>query len=106
MVSLWILRILVIGERQAICAVRRVRLLTLTNITAKDHTGNIKNTWFDSPFIKNVLHRGDTYVFVGTVKVKNNMRVMDMPEYYKLSQYEDMRQEMRPIYPFTSGLSK
>ena len=102
----------VIGERQAICAVissyvdtRKVRGLTLTNITAKDHTGNIKITWFNSPFIKNVLHRGDTYVFVGTVKVKNNMRVMDMPEYYKLANYEDMRQEMQPIYPLTSGLS-
>ncbi len=102
----------VIGERQAICGVissyvdvRKVRSLSITNITVKDYTGNIKIKWFNSPFLRNVFHKGDTYVFVGTVKVKNNMRVMEMPEYYKTSVYEDMRQEMQPVYPLTSGLS-
>ncbi len=102
----------VIGERQAICGVissyvdvRKVRSLSITNITVKDYTGNIKITWFNSPYLRNVFHKGDTYVFVGTVKVKNNMRVMEMPEYYKTSAYEDIRQEMQPVYPLTSGLT-
>ncbi len=102
----------VVGERQAICGVitsyvdvRKIRNLTLTNITVKDYTGNIKITWFNSPFLRNVFHKGDTYIFVGTVQVKNNMRVMEMPEYYKSSVYETMRQEMQPVYPLTKGLS-
>lgn len=102
----------VVGERQAVCAVvssyvdvRKVRSLSLTNMTVKDSTGNMKITWFNSPFLRSVFHKGDAYIFVGTVKVKNNMRVMEMPEYYKMSVYEGMRQEMQPVYPLTHGLS-
>lgn len=101
-----------VGERHAVCGVissyvdvRKVRSLTLTNFTIKDSTGNIKVTFFNSPFLRNVFHKGDTYVFVGTIKVKNNMRVMEMPEYYKMSVYEGMRQEMQPVYALTAGLS-
>lgn len=100
------------GERCAVCAiissyvdVRQVRSLKLTTMTVKDSTGSLKLTWFNSPFLKNVFHKGETYVFVGTVKIKNNMRVMEMPEYYKPSVYESMRQEMQPVYPLTKGLS-
>lgn len=102
----------VVGERCAVTAiissyvnVKQVGSLKLTTLTVKDSTGNLKLIWFNSPFLKNVLHRGETYVFVGTVKVKNNMRVMEMPEYYKISAYENMRQEMQPVYPLTHGLS-
>ncbi len=101
-----------IGERCAICGiitsfvdVRQVRSLKLTTMTVKDSTGSMKLTWFNSPFLRNVFHKGETYIFVGTVKVKNNMRVMEMPEYYKMPVYESMRQEMQPIYPLTQGLS-
>lgn len=102
----------VVGERQSVCAivssyvdVRKVRSLTLTNFTIKDSTGNIKVTFFNCPFLRNVFHKGDTYVFVGTIKIKNNMRVMEMPEYYKLAVYESMKQEMQPVYSLTNGLS-
>lgn len=100
------------GERCAVCAiissyvdVRQVRSLKFTTMTVKDSTGSLKLTWFNSPFLKNVFHKGETYVFVGTVKIKNNMRVMEMPEYYKTGVYESMRQEMQPVYPLTKGLS-
>ncbi len=101
-----------LGERTAVMAVissyvdtRTVRSLKLTNITVKDSTGTLKITWFNSPFLKNVLHKGDTYVFVGTIKIKNNMRVMDMPEYYRPEVYQGMRRVMQPVYPLTQGLS-
>ena len=100
------------GERTAVMAViysyvdtRTVRSLKLTNITVKDSTGTLKITWFNSPFLKNVLHKGDTYVFVGTIKIKNNTRVMDMPEYYRPEVYQGMRKVMQPVYPLTQGLS-
>lgn len=85
--------------------VKKVRNLQLTTLTISDGTGNVKLTWFNSPFLKNVFHKGETYVFVGTMKVKNNMREMSMPEYYKVSEYELMRQEMQPVYPLTKGIT-
>lgn len=101
-----------IGERQSVFAmissyvdVRKIRSLSITSITVKDASGTMRITWFNSPFLRNVLHRGDSYVFVGTVKIKNGMRVMEMPEYYKQNVYANMRQEMQPIYPLTQGLS-
>lgn len=101
-----------IGDRQSVFAVissyvdvRKIRSLSITSITVKDASGTMRITWFNSPFLRNVLHRGDSYVFVGTVKIKNGMRVMEMPEYYKQDVYANMRQEMQPIYPLTQGLS-
>lgn len=101
-----------VGERQAVFAiissyvdVRKIRSLSITSITVKDASGTMRITWFNSPFLRNVLHRGDSYVFVGTVKIKNGMRVMEMPEYYKQDVYANMRQEMQPVYPLTQGLS-
>lgn len=101
-----------IGERHAVCAiitsyvaVRQVRSLKLTTMTVKDSSGTLRLTWYNSPFLKSVFHKGDTYIFVGTIKVKNNMRVMEMPEYYKPAVYRGMMQEMQPVYPLTHGLS-
>lgn len=101
-----------VGERRAVYAtissyvdVRQVRSLKLTSLTVKDGTGTLRMTWFNSPFLKNVFHKGDTYVFVGTVRIKNGTKVMEMPEYYKRAVYEGMRQEMQPVYPLTHGLS-
>lgn len=101
-----------LGNRVAVLAVistyvdvRTIRNLKITNISIKDQTGTMKVTWFNSPFLKNVLHKGDTYVFVGTVKVKNNMKVLEMPEYYKLDVYQGMRRVMQPVYGLTAGLS-
>lgn len=101
-----------VGERHAVCAmitsyvdVRKVRSLSIASLTARDSSGSLRLVWFNSPFLKNVFHKGETYIFVGTVKKKNGSRVMEMPEYYTQSVYEGMRQEMQPVYPLTHGLS-
>lgn len=102
----------VVGERQAIRAritsyvtVRQVRSLKLTTLTVGDGDASMHMTWFNQPFLRNVFHKGDSYIFVGTVKQKNGMRVMEQPEYYKLPVYDSMMQEMQPVYPLTAGLS-
>ena len=101
-----------VGERHAIRAmitsyvtVRQVRSLKLTILTVGDGDSTLHMTWFNQPFLKNVFHKGDSYVFVGTVKAKNGTRVMEQAEYYKLPVYAGMQQEMQPVYPLTSGLS-
>ena len=101
-----------VGERHAIRAmitsyvtVKQVRSLKLTILTVSDGDMTMHMTWFNQPFLRNVFHKGDSYIFVGTVKVKNSMRVMEQAEYYKLPVYAGMQQEMQPVYPLTSGLS-
>ena len=101
-----------VGERHAIRAmitsyvtVKQVQSLKLTILTVSDGDMTMHMTWFNQPFLRNVFHKGDSYIFVGTVKVKNGMRVMEQAEYYKLPVYAGMQQEMQPVYPLTSGLS-
>ena len=79
-----------VGERHAIRAmitsyvtVKQVRSLKLTILTVSDGDMTMHMTWFNQPFLRNVFHKGDSYIFVGTVKVKNGMRVMEQAEYYK-----------------------
>ena len=100
-----------VSERHAIRAmitsyvtVKQVRSLKLTILTVSDGDMTMHMTWFNQPFLRNVFHKGDSYIFVGTVKVKNGMRVMEQAE-YKLPVYAGMQQEMQPVYPLTSGLS-
>lgn len=101
-----------IGVRNVVCGmvysyvdVKRVRSLKIVTMTVKDSSGTLKITWFNQPYLKNLFHKGETYVFVGEIKIKNNMRVMEHPEYYKPREYESMRQELQPVYPLTKGLS-
>ena len=100
------------GERCSVCGiissyvdVRKVRSLTLVNLSIKDPTGTMKITWFNQPYLRNVFHKGETYVFVGTVNKKNGSKLLTSPEYYTLGKYEEMRQELQPVYSLTSGLS-
>ncbi len=83
-----------IGERVAIRAtvnsyveLSRKRTLTVASFMAKDYTGSVKMTWFNAPFIKKVFHIGQTYIFVGTVSIKNYQKVMEHPEYYTEAKY-------------------
>lgn len=101
-----------IGERVAIRAtvnsyveVTRKRTLTVASFLAKDYTGTVKMTWFNSPYIKKTFHIGQTYIFVGTITLKNYQRVMEHPEYYTEAKYLEKRKELQPVYPLTDGLT-
>ena len=101
-----------IGERVAIRAtvnsyveLKKMRTLTVVSFQAKDYTGSLKLVWFNAPFIKQVFHIGQTFIFVGTVAVRNYQKVMEHPEYYSEAQYLEKRKELQPVYPLTEGLT-
>lgn len=101
-----------VGERVAIKAtintyvdIKKIRKLTLVTCMVKDGTGQVKLVWYNSPFLKQVFHIGQTYIFVGNLSVRNNQFTMEHPEYYTVEQYENMQMTMQPIYPLTMGLS-
>lgn len=101
-----------IGERVAIRAtvnsyveIKKLRTLNVVTFMAKDFTGSVKMLWFNSPYIKKVFHIGQTYIFVGTVTVRNYQKVMEHPEYYTEAQYLEKRKELQPVYSLTEGLT-
>lgn len=101
-----------IGQRVAIKAqiqsyveVKRVKSLKLVTCMVKDVTGSVKLIWFNSPFLKQMFHIGQTFVFVGTLSKRNNQLAMEHPEYYTVEQYEKLIASLQPVYPLTEGLS-
>lgn len=98
-------RITIQASIQSYVNVKKIRSLTLVTCQVKDGTGTVKLTWYNSPFLKQVFHIGQTFVFVGTLAVRNNQLVMEHPEYYTPAQYEKMISSLQPVYPLTEGLS-
>lgn len=100
------------GDRAAVfckivsgVAVNRGRRFTIVTLSAADDTGSIKMLWFNMPYLRNVLHKGESYVFVGNIKIVGSSRVMEMPEYYTQFNYQKMLSTMQPVYPLISGLT-
>lgn len=100
------------GERVAIKAsvqsyvdIKKVRSLTLVTCIVKDGTAAVKLTWYNSPFLKQVFHIGQTFIFVGTLIVRNHQLTMEHPEYYTQAQYDKLISSLQPVYPLTEGLS-
>lgn len=101
-----------LGERVTIKAsvqsyvdIKKVRSLTLVTCMVKDGTGAVKLTWYNSPFLKQVFHIGQTFIFVGTLTVHNHQLTMEHPEYYTQAQYDKLVSSLQPVYPLTEGLS-
>lgn len=101
-----------VGERVAISAniqsyvdIKRVRSIKIVSCMAKDMSGSVKLTWFNSPFLKQVFHIGQTYIFVGVLSVRNHQLVMEHPEYYTEMQYRNLIASLQPVYSLTEGLS-
>lgn len=100
------------GKRTAVKAViqsyvdiKKVRSLKLVTCTVKDGTGSVKMVWYNSPFLKQVFHIGQTFIFVGTLSIRNHQLQMEHPEYYTLQQYGKLVSSLQPVYPLTDGLS-
>jgi len=101
-----------IGQRVAIKAqiqsyvdIKRVKSLKLVTCMVKDVTGSVKLIWFNSPFLKQMFHIGQTFVFVGSLSIRNHQLTMEHPEYYTVEQYGKLAASLQPVYPLTEGLS-
>lgn len=84
---------------------KKVRNMMISTFTIGDSSGDITVIYFNSPYIKNVFKKGESFVFVGQLKINRNKREMSMPEYYKLADYERQKAVMQPVYRLTKGLS-
>ncbi|MBR6402436.1 MAG: ATP-dependent DNA helicase RecG [Eubacterium sp.] len=77
----------------------------ITSLSASDDSGTIRMVWFNMPFLRSTFHKGESYIFYGTVKYSGNMRVMEMPEYFTQFKYQEMLSTMQPVYPLKAGIT-
>ncbi|MBR4085298.1 MAG: ATP-dependent DNA helicase RecG [Lachnospiraceae bacterium] len=101
-----------IGQMQAVygtvCGmpnVKKVRNLTIINVLIKDATGGMQITFFNMPYLKNMLHNNAAFVFRGNIQAKGTAKIMEQPRIYKKEEYIGLLKNIQPRYSLTKGLS-
>ena len=85
--------------------IRYVRGLKIVSCLGRDSSGTMTFTWFNMPYLKKQIHRGEDYIFVGTPVFKNGRLMMEHPEIFKEEDYSAKQQTLQPVYPLTSGIT-
>lgn len=86
-------------------AVKKVRNLTVLNFVIRDAGGQIFMTYFNMPYVRNLLKRGLFYIFRGVVQSKNGKLAMEQAKIYRPEEYFKLTGILQPRYSLTAGLT-
>ena len=82
------------------------RGLDLVKFKAVDDSGIVDITYFNQPYVKDNLHRGDSYVFFGKMEVNGSRRSMTNPVYEKEGVENGVTGRIIPVYRLSAGLNQ
>lgn len=85
--------------------IKKVRNLTILNAAASDGTGKIKFTFFNMPFLRNLLKPGGIYLFRGMVQETEGIALMEQPKMYKDEEYRKLLESIQPRYSLSAGIT-
>ncbi len=81
------------------------RIVILSTVI-RDIKGNgLKCVWYNMPYLKSSLRQGTRFVFRGKLSVKRGALCLEQPDMYTVSDYNNIKGVMQPVYPLTKGLS-
>lgn len=86
-------------------ATRHVRGLSLTTFDVSCEGGSLHMTYFNMPYLKNSLKRGQPYIFKGCLHRRKDRYVMEQARIYKPEEYGKLTDCMQPRYATTKGLT-
>ena len=79
----------------------------LVNARINDGTGSVYVTWFNQPYLKNSLHKGDGFLFTGKVQKRGSRISMASPEREPLPPEDELYEpKILPIYPLSGSLTQ
>lgn len=84
---------------------KKIRNLTISNVVVADVTGEVNLTFFNMPYLKNVLKGNDFFIFRGLLQEKGNCKLMEQPKIYKEEEYKALLHTLQPRYSLTKGLT-
>lgn len=93
------------GQLQGSIAGRKTRTLTVSTCRVSDTTGEVSLTFFNIPYLKNMIKPGEPYIFRGLVQGKPASRKMEQPTVYTLEAYGKLLDTFQPRYSLTKGLT-
>ena len=80
--------------------------LDLVKFKAVDDSGILDVTFFNQPYVKDNIHKGESYIFFGKIEVKGIHRSMSNPVYEREGTENGVTGRIIPIYPMTAGLNQ
>ncbi|NLL76004.1 MAG: ATP-dependent DNA helicase RecG [Clostridiales bacterium] len=84
---------------------KKIRNLTIINFVVKDAGGQIAMTYFNMPYVKNMLKKGMFYIFRGIPQMRGGRFVMEQAKIYKPEDYFKLTGVLQPRYSLTAGLT-
>ncbi len=90
------------GQLQGSIAGRKTRTLTVSTCRVSDTTGEVSLTFFNIPYLKNMIKPGEPYIFRGLVQGKPASRKMEQPT---VEAYGKLLDTFQPRYSLTKGLT-
>ena len=85
--------------------IRTVRGLSIVTARVSDGEDTITVVYFNMPYIRSALKRGEEKVFRGQVIQKGNTLSINQPKLFKPDDYAKLENTWQPIYTTTKGLS-
>ena len=82
------------------------RGLELVKLRAVDDSASLDITFFNQPYAKDNLRRGETYVFYGKIEVSGARRSMVNPVYEKSDGEGKVTGRIIPVYRVAAGLNQ
>ncbi len=95
----------VTGTVSGIPNIKKIRNLSIMNVLIKDNSGAMQLTFFNMPFLKNVLRNGSTFIFRGMIQSKGPAKIMEQPKIYKFDEYKGLLSAIQPKYALTKGIT-
>lgn len=86
-------------------ATRHVRGISVTTFEVSCEGGILHMTYFNMPYLKNSLKRGQYYIFRGCLHRRKDRYVMEQARIYKPEEYGKLTDCMQPRYATTKGLT-
>ncbi len=78
--------------------------LSVSKVKIADESGVMQLTFFNNPYLKNILRQGEQYLFYG--KIEHYGAVITMTSPYFEPMPEGKAPTMRPIYPLCAGVTQ
>lgn len=80
--------------------------LTIVKFRVVDESGSLDISYFNQPYIKNQLQKGDHCIFYGKIQINKNKFVLYNPVMEHIDSHHNKTGAIVPIYHSTSGLTQ
>lgn len=84
---------------------KKMRQLTIGTGMAGDDTDKVMITYFNMPYLKNVIKKGGVYLMRGKLKKERDVLHLDQPKIYTYEEYRKKTGCLQPCYGLTKGLT-